>query len=139
MIEALAAIGSIGTVGALAAVIVLAFKLATATERAGKHDARAAALAVRMEVAIANAKTESNRADAEKERADALDAAIARCAADAVGPVDGSWERLLQTSAELRASAAGRLGAPAVRDAGDTGGTAEADRADPDRLLEPGE
>jgi hypothetical protein len=125
-------------IGVVVAIVVVAGALTslaiyaiTATRRAGEQQARGDVMAVRMEVAIANAKNESNRADAEKERADALDAAIVLCAADAVGPVAGSFERLLQ--ARAAASTANRDRAPAVRDAGTASG--EASPLGPDDLL----
>jgi len=121
------------------AMLTLALALRSATKEAGKQEARGDAYVVRLEVAVANGKNESARADFEKGRADALDAAIAKLAADAVGPVDGAFAELLQAASAARAGAAGRSGAGVVPDAGAPGGEAGADRDDPDGLLKPGE
>ncbi len=128
MIAALVAAGVVAL-----ALTTLAVYAITATRRAGSEQARADVLAVRWEAAIANAKTEAARADFEKGRADALDAAIVEAAA--AGPIAGSYERLLQ--ARRGAGSADRRSADVVRDAGADGGETRA--VGPDDLLEPGE
>jgi hypothetical protein len=125
---------------ALAAVTTFALIAITSIKGKGKADVRAAEIGKGLEVALANEKTQSARADAEKERGDALDAAIAKFAADAVGVVDGSAARLLEAANALRAGAPGRAGASVVRD---TGAAEEAagpvDPARDSDLLRPGE
>lgn len=130
----------IGVVYALAAALVAAvggligFGIAalSARKEAGNEKARHAELAVRLEAAVANAKTEAARADFERGRADALDAAIVDAAV--AGPVDGSFERLLQVSKATRA--AGGAGAGELHQPSDGGEPAPA--LGPDDLLPPG-
>jgi hypothetical protein len=86
--------GGIVLVGA--GYVVLALKALSAERRCGDARSHEAALAVRLESMTAQRDAESKRADDEKERANALDDAIAEAAAVSVGPVDGSWGRLLQ-------------------------------------------
>lgn len=115
------------------AMLTLALRGWSTERRAGEEAKGRAELAVRLEVASANTKTEAARADFEKGRADALDAAIV--AAVAAGPVDGSYERLLQARHGAGASSAGRGDAAEVRDEGDAGQPAAT--LGPDDLLPP--
>jgi hypothetical protein len=122
---------------AVAGLIGFGVAALAARKDAGSEKARADVLAVRLETAIANMKTETLAKNAEKERADALDDAIATEAVAAVGSVGGSFERLLQASSDARARAAGRRGPAVVPVAEPAGGEAEA--VGSDDLLKPGE
>lgn len=125
---------------AIVAVATFAGIAIAVTKSKTASDVRGAELGKDLEVSRANEKTQSTRADAEKERGDALDAAIAKFAADAVGPVDGSAARLLEAVNAIRAGASGRTGAPVVRDDGAAGAAAgPVDPASDSDLLEPGE
>jgi hypothetical protein len=116
---------------AVGGLITFGLKLAGAERRCGDARSDESALAVRLEVAIANTHNESARADDEKRRADALDDLLASAAVS--GPVDGSFDRLLQSWRDARARAAGGTGAGAV-----PAKTAPA-KAGPNDLLRPGE
>ena len=110
------------------AMLTLSLLLFTQTKRAGSQQARGDVLAVRLEVALANTKTEAARADFQEKRANALDAAIVRAAAR---PIDGSFQLLAEREAANGASDGGRPGE--LRDAGDESGPTEA--LGPDDLL----
>jgi hypothetical protein len=89
-------------VGGIGSTLALAIWALLAERRAGRQQARGDVLAVRLELAQATIKTEGQRADFEKERADALDDALAHAAV--TGSVDGAFDRLLQTWHDARAT-----------------------------------
>jgi hypothetical protein len=119
------------TVFVVGVVVTLSFKLSTSRGETG--DARVHEEALSGQLAIANAaiETERSRGDSEKRRADALDDLIARHAAEAAGPVDGAFKRLLADWAKPSDPASGSS-ADAV-----SKGTAAATPG-PDDLLKPG-
>lgn len=130
-----------GTVIAIGVVVVvltgafltLALALRSETRRAGDEKAARTNAEAERDAAKVNAKNESARADFQKGRADALDAAIVRHAAGR--PVDGSFE-LLEARERANAGAAGDRGADELHHAG--AGEAAPEAVDPDRLLPPG-
>lgn len=79
----------------VAAVVVFGGVAIAATRAAGDARARAEGLARDLDVARADATEQ-------RERANALDAAIAECVH--AGPVDGAFERLLQAASRHRAT-----------------------------------
>ena len=120
---------AIAIAAAVAGMLTLGVLAIAANRRAGDEKSGRAELAVRLEVAIANSKTQSARADDEKKRADALDDLFAETAVNR--PVDGSYDWLLQAWAAIRA--AHRDGARALPT------PAAAPSPGPDDLLRPGE
>jgi len=122
---ALTAIGIVATFGIWALV---------STRSAGNEKAMRIAAEKDRDALATNLKNESARADKQEKRANALDAAIAKEATDAVGPVDGSLVRLLQEAARHRAPdpVVGEI----VREPGAASGTAPT--LGPDDLLPPG-
>jgi hypothetical protein len=124
---------------ALVAVSTFAGIAISALRGKGASDVRAAELGKDLEVSRANEKTQSARADAEKERADALDAAIAKSLAAAVGDIDGAFKRLQEAMDADRTRTSGRSGAALVRDAGaGEAPTGTGHRESDSDLLEPG-
>lgn len=119
----------LGVTGAM-----LALGLALRASERSRGDEKAARVHAEADcrTALANAKTESARADFEKGRADALDAAIVVAAHSA--PVDGAYVRLLEAAEAART--AGGAGAGGVRDAGASSEPAKP--LGPDDLLPPG-
>lgn len=130
---------AVALVLAIAGLVTMSLK-ALSAER-GRGDARAdeAGLAAQNVTLSKDLDRESARADSEKERADALDAAIAKFAADAVGSIDGSHERLLEAVAAIRANVPSRGGSDPVRDAGSPQASTGTEHREGDSdLLEPG-
>lgn len=98
---------AIALAAAIGGLITLAVKAIGAERRCGDARADESALAVRFENMTAQRDTESQRADHEKERADALDDLFA---SGAVG--SHKWDELLQKWRALHPVAATRGGAP---------------------------
>jgi hypothetical protein len=121
-------------IAALVAVTSFAIYAIAAERRAGAATARADVADKSVEVAAANLDAMTKDRDAQKERGDALDQALADAAA--TGPTDGAFDRLLSRWQATRAAAGGDA-AQAVRNAGASG--SETSSAGPDGLLRPGE
>jgi hypothetical protein len=129
-----------GIVGALVAVTTFASLAYVSKRDAGKQDARCVELSVRLELAQANVLKQTKRADSEKKRGDRLDAAIAKMAAKALGPVHGSAAELLQEVSRIRSTAPDGGDTSGVRDDRADGATPEPiDPASDSDLLRPGE
>lgn len=122
---------TIALAAAACGAIVLALKGIDAERRCGDARADEAAMAARYEATNANLHNETNRADDEKRRADALDDTIARYAAAAAGPVAGAEQRLLAEWANVP-------GKPGGAGAGAVPAKPAAAAPGPDELLKPG-
>ncbi len=122
---------AVAVAASIGGLIALALKGLSAESDLGDAREHEATIAGQLASASAATETERSRGDAEKKRADALDDLIAKHAADAVGPVDGAFQRLLQEwSVASNPATGGAQNAVPAKPSSSTPG--------PDDLIEPG-